>query len=348
MSYKVVREVLEHSKAEGADRLVLLAIADVAYHDGVGWLPQGPETAKKSIAAFANCSERQVRRSVDDLQNAGELEIRRVQQGRKRKLIYRIVVGNLLEMEVDYERLNFAVADPFSTPAELTAQGPRRPDRLSGGQEGEDADPLHEGAAGAEGGDDRTARPVVSEVDDRTSAARRPDSCDRDDRTSATGRIENGPEERSSERSLAAAKSSSSTSKTVVDSELARALREARIAPDLRAAAMADPERAGEWLRVARREATSNVAGFFASGFRSGEWPAPRGSQVSAERRHGARLVSLRNFVAGGLVAEAHELVDDWSTLTQVERNEYHSLVEELVAEQLPEAPALEHARGVA
>ncbi len=130
---------------------------------------------------------------------------------------------------------------------------------------------------------------------------------------------------------------------------LDRDLRRHRIGPDVRALAQADPQRTRAWLELAAREAHENMGGFVADGIRCGEWPSARGTEVSSERRHEARTASLRNFVVAGLVDDAHELVEDWTTLTQVERNEYHELVVELVSERLPESPAaLESVRGAA
>lgn len=64
--------------------------------------------------------------------------------------------------------------------------------------------------------------------------------------------------------------------------------------------------------------------------------------------RSAAKVASLRNLVVAGLVDEAHELVDDWVVLTQVERNEYHSLVDELASDRLPEPVPVEGVRGAA
>jgi hypothetical protein len=137
----------------------------------------------------------------------------------------------------------------------------------------------------------------------------------------------------------------------VVDAAAAgldRDLRRHHIAADVRSLALADPERARAWLELGMKEARENVGGFVADGIRGGEWPSPRGESIAGERKHRGRVDSLRNLVAAGHVDEAHELVDDWSTLTQVERNEYHELVVELASDQLPEAPAIESVRGAA
>lgn len=354
MSYRVVREVLESSKAEGADRLVLLAIADVAYHDGVGWLPQGPQSSKKSIASYANCSERQVRRSVDALQDAGELEVRRVQRGRRRMLVYRVVVGRIREQDVDYARLLFNLSEPFSDAYVLLARGPRRPASLSGRSDVEDSSP-HEPVDPVDApGDERTDWPVVAGADERPAETARPDIYDRDDRTQESGRIENGPEKRSRERSSAAAEDSSSStseirSPSVSGSPLQKELWSLRVPSKVRLEALEDAARAQAWLDLARREAHSNVAGYFVAGFSSGEWPAERGEAVSSQRRRAGQEASLRNLVSLGMSEEARHLIEvEWSTLTQIERNEYHSLVEELVSDQLPEAAPAERTRGAA
>jgi len=350
MSYRVVREVLEKAQADGADRLVLLAIADVAYHDGVGWLPQGLPASRKSIASYAHCSERQVRRSVDALQRADELEVRRAQQGRRRKLIYRVVVGRLRDLEVEYDRLLFSLSAPFSTPDELAIP---RPDRLAGRERGGSADPHGERDRDEGPEDDRTAWPPVPQSDDRPAETRRPDIYDRGDRTQESGRIENGPEKRSRKRSSAAAKSSSSTSAPpppiVSGSPLQQELWRLQVPAAVRVQTLEDAPRAQAWLELARREAHSNVAGYFVAGFSSGEWPSDRGEVVSSERRRTGQEASLRNLVSLGMADEARHMIEvEWPTLTQIERNELHSLVEELISEQLPEAEAIERTRGAA
>jgi hypothetical protein len=347
VSIRVLEQVFDRSRSSGSARLVLAAIAEVAHHDGVTWCQQGPRENRRSLAHRANCGVRSVERAIEQLVELREVEVRRARRGRSWVNVYRVVVGRIGAVDVEYDRLPFELDEPFSTAAEIVSGGTRST-RQVGGLDGGAQTELEE-APGSESEAELQPANLAGSREgvnpsDLERSTRQPDELNP---PNAPGTPSMDPSiDPSDDPSFAAAKSSSSTD----DTELVRGLREARIAPDLRAAAIADPERAKAWLDVARKEATTNVAGFFASGFRSGEWPAERGAVVSAERRHQARLESLRNFVVGGLVAEAHDLVDDWSTLTQVERNEYHSLVDELVSEQLPEmaAAGVEPAREAA
>jgi hypothetical protein len=64
--------VWEHSRAEGTARLVLLAIADHAGHDGRDAYP-----SQEKIAAKCKVSVRTVRRALDELESLGELGVER-------------------------------------------------------------------------------------------------------------------------------------------------------------------------------------------------------------------------------------------------------------------------------
>jgi helix-turn-helix protein len=65
-----MRQVLERSRAEGTDLLVLLAIAKHAYPNGTGAHP-----GEATIARLAKKSDRTVRRSIDRLVELGELVV---------------------------------------------------------------------------------------------------------------------------------------------------------------------------------------------------------------------------------------------------------------------------------
>jgi hypothetical protein len=75
VSYQAVRAVLEHSKAHGATRLVLLVIAEHANANG-----QGAYVSMKKIAAEAKVRERTVERAIEraevDLKELGVLRRR--------------------------------------------------------------------------------------------------------------------------------------------------------------------------------------------------------------------------------------------------------------------------------
>lgn len=70
MSVKVMSWVWDHSRAKGNDRLVLLAIADSAGHDGRDAWPSVATLAEK-----CQVSERTVQRSIKALAKLGELVI---------------------------------------------------------------------------------------------------------------------------------------------------------------------------------------------------------------------------------------------------------------------------------
>lgn len=84
--------VLNHSRATGRDKLVLVGIAN---HDGDG----GAWPSIETLARYANASERSVQRSIANLVELGELEVDRNAGGRatfhggRRPNLYRILVG---------------------------------------------------------------------------------------------------------------------------------------------------------------------------------------------------------------------------------------------------------------
>lgn len=100
-------KVFAHSEATLAARLVLLALADQASDDGVTWVFQ------ETIAEKAKLDATTVRRAVRKLEKIGELETRKAQRGRKRVNVYRVLMPDL--PEVDYDRLPFEIAEPFTT-----------------------------------------------------------------------------------------------------------------------------------------------------------------------------------------------------------------------------------------
>lgn len=115
MSFKVVGEVLDKSQARGIDRLVLVAIAECAWHDGVTWLRIGSsEYERKTICASARCSKREAIRAVQSLRDElRELETRKVRRGRSFITVYRVVVGRIAFETVDYDRLQFPIVPAF-------------------------------------------------------------------------------------------------------------------------------------------------------------------------------------------------------------------------------------------
>jgi len=87
MSVRVMSWVWADSKADGADLLVLLAIADQSHDDGAGAWP-----SVSTLAARARVSERTVQRSLRHLVEIHELEIT-PNAGRHGVNIYRVLMG---------------------------------------------------------------------------------------------------------------------------------------------------------------------------------------------------------------------------------------------------------------
>lgn len=86
MSVRVMSWVWEHSRSEGIDRLVLLAIADAAAdHGGDAW----PSVA--SLSRKAKVDPRTVQRAVRRLVESGELQLRQ-NAGRNGVNVYRVTM----------------------------------------------------------------------------------------------------------------------------------------------------------------------------------------------------------------------------------------------------------------
>ena len=84
MSFEAVRHVLENSKTKGAQRLILVVIAEHADKNGLAW------PSVDTIARLANCSERFVKKTISELKSE-ELTIERG-GGRGRSNRYRIPI----------------------------------------------------------------------------------------------------------------------------------------------------------------------------------------------------------------------------------------------------------------
>lgn len=96
MSVPVSSAVWEHSRARGADRLVLLDLAERASADGVAW-PSREEIERRT-------KTKNVSRSIGVLERLGELEVRYYLRGRTRLNVYRVTLPGVA-VEVDYARL---------------------------------------------------------------------------------------------------------------------------------------------------------------------------------------------------------------------------------------------------
>lgn len=89
MSVKVMTWVWEHSQAKGNDRLVLLAIADNANHDGGNAFPGHPELMRKTLLPRST-----IYACIDRLIELGELEREVAGGGRGRRTVYRVTMAN--------------------------------------------------------------------------------------------------------------------------------------------------------------------------------------------------------------------------------------------------------------
>lgn len=88
MSIRVIQWVWDHSTAEGLDRLVLLAIADSANHDGGGAFPGKKELHTKTRLGYSTlfkCLKRLKAEGHIQVQTAGG-------QGRGQRTVYRVVM----------------------------------------------------------------------------------------------------------------------------------------------------------------------------------------------------------------------------------------------------------------
>jgi hypothetical protein len=297
VSVKVLSEALDYSASTGTDRCVLLALADAASHDGVTWLPILPARARgvpdqridgrKCITHRANCSKRQALRSIGALEELGEIEIRQAQRGQKRINVYRVVVGSIADSEVDYDRLPFPLDAPFGTDVRGANLAPR--------EEGFDVADLAPGEVTDE--PVQGAKLAPHEVPDPRA------------------RVKTGLEP--------SMDPSAATAAAALDRELDRL----GVGAQLRARALADPPRARAWCELAQTEADTNPAGFFRSGFDSGEWPSPRAAgerETSGESRR--RWIELTSPMLER--DDAHAVVDGWTDLDHVERSILHELVD--------------------
>lgn len=123
MSARVSGEVWQSSQADGTALLVLLALADQAGDDGVTWLQIESSQGKKSITAKARCSRATATRAVKWLVDTGELQVVKVRRGTSFINVYRVVVGRIASVSVDYDRLPFALPHRFGAQAQFEPVG---------------------------------------------------------------------------------------------------------------------------------------------------------------------------------------------------------------------------------
>jgi len=93
MSIEVMTKVLNHSKATGRAKLILLGIAN---HQG----DQGAWPSIETLARYANASERSIMRDIQELQEIGELIVERNAapiRGQYRPNLYWVNVSDMVE-----------------------------------------------------------------------------------------------------------------------------------------------------------------------------------------------------------------------------------------------------------
>ncbi|MGH7326845.1 MAG: hypothetical protein ACREJX_00715 [Polyangiaceae bacterium] len=307
---------MRQSIATGNDRNVLLALADCAWRDGVTWILVGDDKddEAETICRLARVSRKTAWRSVQSLIEMGDLQTVKVRRGRSFVIVYRVVHG---AVDVDYERIPFDLPHRFDESAAPVQHG-----RLT-----------RSALVASEG---RSTSGIADPVEVQHGNLTRSDhdsTCHDDgvQRVISTRfnvsdqalRVKDEPKENRKENL------SSSTPSEGVDPAAAlpdRHLTDLGVAPSVRRAALDEPERAKAWLELAATQATRNPGGFFVSCFTAGGFPSKRVDDrqtANASRREWVEQTSWR------LDAEhAHLIVDDWRDLDDVERQEFHELVD--------------------
>lgn len=105
MSVRCSTIVWDGSPCQGSELLIELALADQASDDGVTWI------TVERLSKKVRLSDRQVLRSIRELDRLGRIQVRKAQRGRRRQSVYRLVGPGL--RPVDYDRLPFTLNRPF-------------------------------------------------------------------------------------------------------------------------------------------------------------------------------------------------------------------------------------------
>jgi hypothetical protein len=131
VSVLVVSQVFRYSRSRFGTRLVLLALADAAWNDGITW------ATEERLAAQARVSVRQVRRCIRTLEELEELSVGKVRVGRSTRNVYRVIMPEL--HEIDFDRIPFQLhpdiftgstaAEAEDSPGQIVAVHPDKSDR---------------------------------------------------------------------------------------------------------------------------------------------------------------------------------------------------------------------------
>jgi len=111
MSFKITGRILDESEEKLGRRLILLALAEAAHDDGVAWLSQ------ETIARRGRLTRTYTTDLLAALERDGAIERRAAHVGRRRVTVYRLQLPGL--PPVDYAKLPFDLAEPFSTTSDI-------------------------------------------------------------------------------------------------------------------------------------------------------------------------------------------------------------------------------------
>ena len=101
MSIEASNAVWRHSKAKGANRLIMLCLANYTNGSGVAW------PSADTISNDTGVSERQITRAIASLEHDGELQIVEKGDGRGRSTVYRITLkGDTVSTFSDNEKVD--------------------------------------------------------------------------------------------------------------------------------------------------------------------------------------------------------------------------------------------------
>lgn len=310
MSVEVSRAVWRYSRSKGTARLVMLAIADNAHDDGIAW-PGVPLLIEK-----ANASDKAVRDGVKAAVDLGELEVRKARRGRSFINVYRVVVGRIGRVEVEYSRLPFELVEPFSHPVDSTGSTDEFTRRIPPG----DSASQQADSTISPGGFDH-GHPADSSGDASSSTSE-------------------PSEDPSEEPSAAAAAAQEELADRLALDSVRGLLDELDAGAELRQLALAAPERAIAWIQVARTEARRSPAGYVLAGLKSGDWPSARGPMggVTAFDRCRAWIDKTGILIDPD---EAHFQIDEWEDLGEIERQELHQELNDAIAARSVAAEAV-------
>lgn len=162
MSNAALNAVFSRSESTGIARNVMVVIADSANVHGLSWLPLEPPKWKganpeKCIVHMARTkTRRQAIRAIQELEQLGEIQVRKAQRGQRRHNVYRLMLADFPLSEIRWEDLPFELLEPFADdqPTDLRRDGVSR-------RSGEPVVPLRGDTSVTSPGDQGTPRDVT-------------------------------------------------------------------------------------------------------------------------------------------------------------------------------------------